>query len=190
MDSITGVVLCGGAGRRFGGMDKPLVTLNGRTIAIQVIERLLPQVDSLVLSANRNLGEYRKFGFTVVSDRTSGLGPLGGIEAAFEIVETPLLFVCPGDCPLLPEHLVALLSDMLQPDVDAVVPHDGIRRQPLFMLVRQTCRESLVQYLSSGGRSVQGWLESLHTVELAVANEEAFFNINTSEDLLKIERNS
>jgi molybdopterin-guanine dinucleotide biosynthesis protein A len=142
-----------------------------------------------MLSANRNLDEYRKLGFPVVPDIAGELGPLGGIEAAMEIVETELLFVCPGDSPLVPGNLVALLVDPLKSGVEAVIPHDGKRRQPLFMLVRRTCRKSLQRYLSGGGRSVHGWLENLQTVELTIMDGEGFSNINTSDDLLEMERN-
>ncbi|MGD8696820.1 MAG: NTP transferase domain-containing protein, partial [Gammaproteobacteria bacterium] len=41
-DTITGVVIAGGQGRRMGGVDKGLVMLAGRPMAEHVITRLKP----------------------------------------------------------------------------------------------------------------------------------------------------
>ena len=118
---ITGVLLCGGEGRRFGGREKPLLELRGQPLAGHVLARLVPQVTEVVISANRRLADYSQLGYPVVSDRSSDQGPLAGILAAAEAVTTPLLFVCPGDSPFLPRDLVGRLSERLVPGVDAVV---------------------------------------------------------------------
>jgi molybdopterin-guanine dinucleotide biosynthesis protein A len=188
METITGVVLCGGAGTRFGGMDKPLALLGDRPLYQHVIERVQSQVELLVLSANRNLPQYRTSGLPVYADLADDLGPLGGVQAALEVIASPLLFVCPGDCPRLPRDLVTRLAECLTEETDVVVPHDGHRLQPLFMLLRRPSRTSLSHYLADGGRSVHGWLEKLNVVELTVEDPQGFMNINTSEDLFALER--
>ena len=53
MNGITGLVLAGGMGRRMDSRDKGLVKFRGKAMAAHVIERLAPQVDSLILNANR-----------------------------------------------------------------------------------------------------------------------------------------
>ncbi len=60
--AVTGVILAGGEGRRMGGADKGLQLLNGRPLVQLVLERLRPQVDVLLISANRNLERYAGFG--------------------------------------------------------------------------------------------------------------------------------
>ena len=75
---ICGLVLAGGQGRRMGGVDKGLQLLQGRPLIQHVIDRLRPQVDSLLINANQNLERYAEFGCPVVSDRVGGFaGPLG-----------------------------------------------------------------------------------------------------------------
>ncbi|HCN68163.1 MAG TPA: molybdenum cofactor guanylyltransferase MobA, partial [Candidatus Accumulibacter sp.] len=58
---ISGVILAGGLGRRMGGVDKGLQELHGRPLVAWVIERLAPQVDELLINANRNAQRYAVF---------------------------------------------------------------------------------------------------------------------------------
>ncbi len=58
-DDITGVVLAGGLGRRMSddgqGVDKGLQLFRGKPLAQHAIERLAPQVATILLNANQNL---------------------------------------------------------------------------------------------------------------------------------------
>ena len=67
-EAITGVVLAGGKATRMGGIDKGLQALNGRPLWRHVAETLAPQVDELVISANRHLEQWRASGFPVFRD--------------------------------------------------------------------------------------------------------------------------
>ncbi len=69
---ITGVILAGGLGRRMGGSDKGLQEFRGRPLAAWVAERLAPQVDELLISANRNGERYAALGHRVIGDRIPG----------------------------------------------------------------------------------------------------------------------
>lgn len=55
---ITGLLLAGGRGTRMGGVDKGLQPLRGEPLALHVLRRLAPQVDALVISANRHFDAY------------------------------------------------------------------------------------------------------------------------------------
>ncbi|MFA9236407.1 NTP transferase domain-containing protein, partial [Klebsiella pneumoniae] len=79
-EAITGVVLAGGRATRMGGIDKGLQALNGRPLWRHVAEALAPQVDELVISANRHL-EVLWSSFFGHADQMVGLctgGQLGG----------------------------------------------------------------------------------------------------------------
>ncbi|HRG17120.1 MAG TPA: NTP transferase domain-containing protein, partial [Pseudomonadota bacterium] len=62
---VTGGILAGGRGLRMGGVDKGLVEHSGRALVAHMIERLQPQVGSIVISANRNVDRYSAFGHPV-----------------------------------------------------------------------------------------------------------------------------
>lgn len=59
-EAITGVVLAGGKATRMGGKDKGLLELNGQPLWQHVAGKLAGQVDTVVISANRNLGVIRR----------------------------------------------------------------------------------------------------------------------------------
>ena len=54
-DKVTGLVLAGGRARRMAGRDKGLIELAGRPMVHWVVQRLVPQTASVLISANRNL---------------------------------------------------------------------------------------------------------------------------------------
>ena len=96
--SISGLVLAGGQGRRMGGVDKGLELLNGRPLVAWVLERLAPQVDEILISANQNLEHYRSFGHPVLPDEVGGFaGPLAGLERALASARHDLVVTSPCD---------------------------------------------------------------------------------------------
>ena len=62
MGAVTGIVLAGGQGSRMGGVDKGLQVFRGKPMVAHVIERLAPQVDEVIINANRNVEAYGGFG--------------------------------------------------------------------------------------------------------------------------------
>jgi intracellular sulfur oxidation DsrE/DsrF family protein len=55
---VAAVVLAGGEGRRMGGADKGLLAYQGYPLIEWVLTAVTPQVDEVVISANRNLDRY------------------------------------------------------------------------------------------------------------------------------------
>ncbi|MFB1017007.1 MAG: NTP transferase domain-containing protein, partial [Burkholderiaceae bacterium] len=81
-DRVTGLILAGGRGSRMGGQDKGLQPLKGMPLVMHVLWRLAPQVQDVVINANRNLGAYEGFGRTTVPDVSGDFqGPLAGMLA-------------------------------------------------------------------------------------------------------------
>lgn len=184
-DDITGLILCGGRGSRMGGVDKGLQLLDGRRLVERVIERLAPQVDTLVVNANRNLDAYAGLGYPVVADRIEGFaGPLAGIHAGLTACATPLLATAPCDAPFLPADLVARLRAALesQPSHIAVARTvDGL--QPTFALMRRDVLPDLAAFLAGGGRRIQDWCHSLPLAIVDFADAAAFANLNSPAEL-------
>jgi molybdenum cofactor guanylyltransferase len=182
---VTGLILCGGAGTRFDGRDKPLADLAGRPQVAHVHARLAPQVGSVVVSCNRNAEVYARWGNATVADAAADIGPLAGILAGMNIATTEYLFVCPGDAPFLPTNLVARLAAALCGErADAACPHDGGRRQLLFLLLRRRLASQLQRYIDGGGRSVHGFVDRQRLAVVdAAAEHEAFLNVNSGDDL-------
>lgn len=184
-DDVTGLILCGGAGTRLGGRDKPLEHLGGIPLVEHVRERLRPQVSRILISCNRNFDEYRRWHDTLVADETANRGPLGGLLAGLELADTDYVFVCPGDAPFIPTTLIDRLTTALDRDpADIAMPGDGTRRQHLFALMRRALAAPLRAYLKRGGRSMYEFVDLQRTVVIDASHErDAFFNVNSPADL-------
>ncbi|AKJ68957.1 molybdenum cofactor guanylyltransferase MobA [Pandoraea thiooxydans] len=193
--SITGLILAGGRGTRMGGADKGLQAFRGMPLVMHAMQRLSPQVTTLLISANRNLERYRELGVTVVCDDPPDFaGPLAGILAGLRAAPTEFVVTAPCDSPLLPTDLVARLAAGLQEQPDAqaavaVTPQAGQWRvQPAFMMVPRTLADDLAHYLAAGQRKIQTWLARHTIAQVPFDDERPFYNINSLEELNEIER--
>jgi len=189
--AICGLVLAGGQGRRMGGVDKGLQLLQGRPLMQHVIERLRPQVDSVMINANQNLDRYAEFGWRVVPDRLGGFaGPLAGLDAGLHATDAALVVTVPCDSPFLPHDLVARLATARSAtDADVAVARTGSQPHPVFALVCARVRSHLADFLARGERKIDLWYASLDVVEVAFDDEaDAFANINTRAELAQHDR--
>ena len=188
---VTGVILAGGQGSRMGGVDKGLQPFRGKPMVAHVIERLAPQVDHILVNANRNLDEYGAFGHRVIADEIAGFaGPLAGFERGLAHAATSLVMTVPCDSPFLPLDLVARLRAPLEGgDVDLAVAKTGEQAHPVFCLMRREVHASLAAFLATGQRKIDKWYATLAVAEVAFDDEpDAFRNINTREELAGLER--
>lgn len=187
---ITALVLCGGAGRRMSGADKPLVKLNDQPIVSWVLERVMPQVGDVLICCNRNREIYESYAATCVDDIPGQLGPLAGIQAGLARCGSDYAFVCPGDTPLISPRIVRALAKALQEQRHcAAIAHDGIQPQPLFALLQRASVLPIEPYLQSGTRRVLGWIEAMEPAIVDFsADAESFTNVNTRHDLKRLER--
>ena len=68
--------------------------------------------------------------------------------------------------------------------IDAVVAHDGSRRQPLFALYRSSLATSAAKAVAAGS-GVLRWQNSLNLHEVDLSGlKDAWWNLNTAEDLV------
>lgn len=184
-DRITGIVLAGGQGRRMGGVDKGLQLLRGKPMVQWVIERFAPQVDELLINANQNIEQYQILNYRVIPDAIGGYaGPLAGLHRGLSEAAHPLVVTAPCDSPFLPLDLVAQLKTALDVNkAELAVAKTGDQPHPVFSLCRTFVLPSLTAFLESGGRKIDLWYSQLKVVEVKFADEAAFRNINTREEL-------
>lgn len=187
---VTGIVLAGGLGRRMSadgqGVDKGLQPFRGQPMVRHAIERLAPQVATVLINANRNLERYREFGWPVVSDAIEGFaGPLAGLHAGMRHARTRFVVTVPCDSPFLPLDLVARLSAgfAATPGARLAVARTGAQAHPVFALVERALLGDLEAFLASGRRKIDAWYAPLRVVEVDFEDESAFRNINTPQEL-------
>lgn len=179
---VAGLILAGGRGRRMGGLDKGWVDWQGRALVAHVLERLLPQVQGVVISANRNLPRYRALGHPVVEDDQARFGiypgPLAGMLAGLMQAPAHWVVCVPCDAPALPRDLVARLQAAVGDGDAPALAVAGGRRQPVFCLLPRTLAPRLAQALAEGEHRPSVFLESVGAREVFFDDEGAFANIN------------
>ena len=194
--NVAGVILAGGLASRMGGGDKSLKSLGKKTILESVMDRLSPQVTTIVLNANGDPQRFSRYKIPVVHDQTDQfLGPLAGVlsglDWAHENGFTQIVTVA-ADTPFFPLTLVTTLSDVLSNSSAqialAATKKKGSKRiilHPTFGLWPVNLRNDLRSSLGLGVRKVVQWTEKHNHVEALFYVElgDPFFNVNTSEDL-------
>ena len=189
-EQVTAIILCGGGGRRLGGVDKPLIRVGERALVEFVIERLRPQVSRIILSVGRNVKAYNGFGCDLLVDAEPDQGPLGGLVSCFEGIPGEWFLCCPADTPWPAPNLVEALSQDARARGVAVA-HDGVRRQNLTLLVNRAQAVSLTRFYAGGGRAVYRWLD-VNAIPSTDLSEMAssFVNINSPADLETLRRSA
>lgn len=199
-DQITGLLLAGGRGMRMDGVDKGLQVLRGDALALHVLRRLAPQTGALLISANRNAPRYAELGApfhaTVIADTLPDFpGPLAGLLAGLRAARPGFMLSAPCDTPALPVDLAARLAGALDAehaDIATVMTSNAQHEtsiHPVFALMRTTLADDLTAFLDAGERKVRAWYARHKTVEVAFADERAFYNVNSLQELADLERN-
>ena len=191
---ITALILAGGKGRRLGGQDKGLVHYKNKPLIEHVIERIQPQLGTIIVNANRNQEIYMGYGFSVINDELSDYqGPLAGFATAMKAVNTSHIITLPCDGPLLPKNLVSKMLEALNntprtASETIIVAHNGERLQPVYALIPVNLISSLEQFLEGGERKIDLWYAK-HSMKIADFSDtpNAFDNINTEEQRKKME---
>jgi len=185
-NQITALILSGGRGSRMGDIDKGLLMFKNKPLIEHVIERVSSQVSNIVISCNRNIEEYRKFGFPIVRDDVDDFaGPLRGILSAYSLISTPFTMVVPCDVPFLPANLVQRLTDHPQP-FEVSCCHDGEREQSLIFIAQTSILPSIENNLLNDKRSVHHWISQRHTVWTDFGDmfeKKVFRNLNAPDDM-------
>jgi molybdenum cofactor guanylyltransferase len=199
---LTGVLLAGGQSRRMGGGDKGLLPLAGKPMLQHVIERLRPQVESIIINANGDPARFQAFGLPVIADPIAGfVGPLAGVLAGMRwslraAPERRFLITAPGDAPLLPLTLVAdLLAGLAGSTGKIALARSQGELHPVIGVWPVALAQDLEDQLGKGVRKVLDWTDRHGTVavdfppqRLAAVEVDPFFNANTPEELAHLRR--
>jgi len=197
MKQPLGVILAGGQATRMGGGDKGLLTLGGQTLLARVIDRLEPQVGSVALNANGDAARFADLDIPVLPDSIDGfVGPLAGVLAGLDWAASQgadTIVTAAADTPFFPCDLVPQLllraDGMAHPLVLAATPDPkrGTARHPTFGLWPVALRDDLRAALAGGLRKVVLWTDQHDGREALFPDEDAFFNVNTPQDLARAE---
>ena len=190
LPTLAALVLAGGRARRMEGADKPLLTLGARPLISYALSALAASGRPLAISANGEAARFAPFGVPVLKDGDDSFpGPLAGVLAGLEWAEAQgatALLTAPADCPFLPADLAQRLTGARSAGGIAHARAGG-RDHPAIALWPVSARAALADDLGRGNRRVMGFLHAFGTQAVDWADEAAFLNINTPEDLARAE---
>ena len=190
-DAVTGVVLAGGASRRFGSDKARAAGPDGRPLVAIAADALAPHVARVLVATGARRRAY-PVEAEVVVDAVAGAGPLGGLAAALAACHTPWLLTAACDLPALrPSDLRPLLAAVdAGPAVDAdpavhaavAVDADG-RPNPTVALWRVAAARPVAEaHLAAGRLALRDLAGALGAVPVALAPA-ALASANTPAEL-------
>lgn len=185
---IAGIILAGGASRRF-GTDKAGTLIAGRPMISHVAERIDPQVDALAIAG---ADQTYSLAYPLLNDGAHATkGPLAGLAAGLAwAIENNLTHVvtAPCDVPQLPRNLVSLLSSHGQASPAVLKTPRGIEAACALWPVSTF---SKVEARLEAGKSLSmiGLLEFTGASVIPVQADDlegSFVNINSPDDLARL----
>jgi len=194
---VAAIVLAGGHGSRFGSF-KPAHVVSGRMLLEYLLITIHPLYKEIIIVVSTELQreqiQRHLEGSTVIADRVSGVGPLGGILTGASCTHEEYCQILPADSPLPNRSLLNYLAACVNAD-NAVVPvwPDG-RVEPLHGIYRakKAAREAQ-SLIAKGDYAVISLVRSLNARPVSIEKLqqfdqelETFLNVNTREDLDKI----
>jgi molybdopterin-guanine dinucleotide biosynthesis protein A len=172
-ESITGILLVGGASRRFGS-PKALARFGGQTLAERGWAALAWCDERLALGK----ADTPQLPFQVLDDGTPVRAPIAGVVAGLRLAKHELCVFLPVDCPFMGEAELRVLAAACR---DAAVTHVG----PLPGAYRRSALPDLERALAAGRLALR---DAVAEVDAAVVElrPEALANVNAPVDLERL----
>lgn len=165
-DSLTGVLLVGGASTRFGS-PKALAVVDGETLAERAWRTLGEACDERIAVGK---GDER-LPFPVLADGVEERAAIHGLLAGLRSASTDVCVVLPVDCPRITAEALRALAGACR---DAAIPQTG----PL----PGAYRKSALPALESGELSIRRAIASLD-VAVVELDPTLLVNVNTPDDV-------
>lgn len=191
ISDVAGVILAGGKSSRY-GENKALVKLNGLALIERVIGIMASVFQHMTLITNTP-HVYAHLHLPMHRDRIKGLGPLGGIYTALQVVPKDAAFVVGCDMPYLNRQLIRYMVG-LRGDHDVVVPRIDGKIEALHALYGKGCLPAIQRLIDAGEYQTFRFFKQV-SVRYVGEDEirrfdgryRSFFNVNRPEDLETLE---
>ena len=179
-DEYSLLLLAGGKSARM-GTSKAELLYEGKTF----LEHMLDKARVLGIEKYYISGyDPRREDVTTVWDRYSNRGPLSGLHACMEAIDTPYCLVVPVDAPKLPvEILEGLLQHhKMRKNEKVLIWEHGIRQEPLIAIYPTAMASSIEELIRDHAapvfRAIDIWGFEGFRMEM---EQEQIININTPE---------
>ena len=189
---MTGVILAGGKNKRM-GRNKAFLKINGRTIIDQIVDIFKDIFDEVIIVTNSPL-EYLHLNLRIVTDLVPNKGALGGIYTGLFYASFQHIFVSACDMPFLNTEFIQYMMSKVD-NLDVIVPRSDDGLQPLHSIYSKSCLKHIETLITSKNLKVVSFYPRVRVKEISRQEitsfdpqQSLFYNINTSEDLEKVEK--
>ena len=169
---LTGVVLVGGASRRFGS-PKALALVDGETFVERARRVLAAACDEVLV-----VGKAGELPFAVIDDGSTVRAPIAGVVAGLRAAASAVAVFLPVDCPRVTPEIVRALGHACR---DAAVPQTG----PLPGAWSKSALPVLERRLAHGPLGLYQAYEELDVVELRF-DPALLADVDTPQDLERL----
>ncbi len=182
--TVNGYILAGGKSSRM-GEDKGLILFNGKPMIAHVIEQLKPAVKKIIIVSNNKA--YEQFGFDVINDLVTDIGPAGGILTALSQTDTNYNFICSCDMPFIKTDAINfLIENSFDFEITVAVHQEKI--QPLFSVYSKSCLAEWKNQVQKNNFILQELITQYNLQKLEMKNmqsfdETIFTNLNSKSEL-------
>jgi molybdopterin-guanine dinucleotide biosynthesis protein A len=172
---LTGILLVGGASRRFGS-PKAIVRIDNDTFAARAWATLAELCDERI--AVGKAADALQLPFPLLDDGIDARAPIAGLVAGLRAARHGIAVVLPVDTPLVTPAVLRALARACR---EAAVPQTG----PLPGVYRRSTLPVLERRLAAGKLDLRGALGELDTAIVEV-DEALLANVNTPADLTRL----
>ena len=175
------IILTGGESSRM-GEDKALLIVNGKTLIQNLIDKLNPLFEDIII-VDSNKKRLANLGVKIVEDEIKGYGPLMGIYSGLMASNTDLNFITACDIPEIDLPFIGSLFNNVE-GYDAVVPiSDNGRFEPLLSVYRKETIGAIEKLISSNIRKIDRLFSMCKVKHIKIPENSWYKNLNTPEDL-------
>ena len=187
--NFSGVVLAGGENKRYQGVVKATLIVNGKPIIERTLELFNRLFDEIVIVTNNSeaFSSYKQF--RMVEDIYKGIGPLGGLHAALHDVKSDAIFMAASDMPWLSEELIqSMINYFEKAGCEVLLPRYNGKDEPLHAIYATSVKDSLDNFLGETNRfAIREFLKLVKVeyfnAEIPGSERNPFANINRPEDM-------
>jgi len=176
---LTGAILAGDSSCITGAHGKALLPFCGEILIQRQVRMLKSLCREVIIVTNEPKLYLPILGNSVriITDYFPGKGQLGGMHAALSLSTSNHLWIVGSDMPFLSAKAAGLMQSLMEPEIDAVIPHYGNESYMLHGIYHKRCLAQVSAALEKGRYELAVLEESLRIKRM----DEHFFKGNDVE---------
>ena len=184
-------IQAGGKSSRM-GEDKGLVDFCGKPLVQNVIDRMIPISDDIII-ITENVKGYQKFGFPIFQDHHLAFGSIAGLYTGLKESRNDIVYMIACDMPFVNANIFLYMNKIIEmSEADVVIPLTKNGYEPFHAIYRKSgCLQAVENAIQQKKKRLISWFDQVNVIAVGqkIVNYfdpelNAFLNINTPEDLI------